>query len=232
MARESATVMAMTKAPHIVRVFAFAVLAAAALFVPRALGMELDVATIQPLENGWSWQWVTAYFVFWVVGNSVLWPALAGGVLFGFPGGAFMGVIGAVLAAVVQFLVVRWFLREPAQAWFGDKLTPVLSAMEDRSLAVLIIWRLLWLPISMVTVAAAVSRTPLWQHVVAITASLPGMIAVTWAADGLMEHGLWALPLDRWVVLVVAFGGGAALYWLAQRRWPALALQRRTTVVP
>lgn len=216
----------MPQLPHLVRVFGFLAVVAAAVLGPPAMGMEFDVAALQPLEQGWSWQWVTAYFVFWIVGNSILWPTLAGGILFGFPGGAIMAVIGAVGGGTIQFLAVRWFLREPARDWFGDRLTPMLEAMEERSLGALIVWRLLWLPISIATVAAALSRAPMWHYLAAITASLPGMLAITWAADGLMEHGLWALPMDRWVVLVVAFGGAAGLWWVAQKRWPSLQLRR------
>lgn len=216
----------MRRLPLIARVLAFLLVVAAAVLGPPAMGVQIDVNTLQPLENGWSWEWVTAYFVFWIVGNSILWPTLAGGILFGFPGGLFMGIIGAVLGAVTQFLTVRWFLQEPAQAWFGERLAPLQEAMEVRSLGVLVVWRLLWLPISMATAAAALSRTPLWQYLVAIVASLPGMFAITWAADGLITHGLWALPPDRWIVLVVAFGGGAAAWYVAQRRWPVLALSR------
>lgn len=216
----------MRNLPNLARVIGFGAVVAGAVLGPPALGVELDVGALGPLENGWSWQWITAYFVFWVVGNSILWPTLAGGILFGFPGGAIMGVIGAVSAGSIQFLVVRWFLREPARDWFGDRLTPVLEAMEERSIGVLVVWRLLWLPISLATVAAALSRTPLWHYLAAISASLPGMLAITWAADGLMEHGLWALPVDRWIVLVLAFGGGAVVWYVAQRRWPALQLRR------
>ena len=213
----------MVHATNMVRVASFATLCALVWYGQQYWGWSLDPSQLQPLES-WSWGWLAAYFGFWIVANSIMWPALAGGILFGFTGGTALGVVGAVGSAVIQLVAYRTLLREPAQAWFGARIAPVQEALEQRSFGVLIVWRLLWLPLSLVTVATALSRIPVWHHAVATVASVPAIIAFCWLADGIVAYGLWGLPLGRLLPAIAVLAGGALVWWLAQQRWPVLGL--------
>ena len=210
--------------PHVARLLAFVGLCGALWYAHRVYGFELDPTALQDLDEAWTWPWVTAYLALWIVGNTILWPTLLGGLLYGWVGGAALSVVGATLGAIVQFLAVRTFLREPAEAWLGPRLAPLQDALERRSLGVLLMWRLLWLPVSVLTVAAALTRIPLAHHVGTIVAYVPGILALTYMADGLVQHGLWGLPAERWAVLLAALGLGVLGWWAAQHRWPALRL--------
>ena len=191
------------------------------------MGLDLDPAELRTVDAAWSPRWIGAYLVFWMVANSVLWPTLAGGVLFGWAGGTALGLVGAALGATVQLLVIRTFLRAPAEAWLGKRLVPLQGALEERGLALMIVWRLLWLPVSWLTVAAALTRIPLWQHVVAVLAMTPGMVGMTLMADSLVVHGPMGIPWQRWAVLIGIFGSSFAFWAWAQQRWPALRVARR-----
>lgn len=212
--------------PHVLRLALFATLLAAVWWGSEALELELDPAELRAVDAAWSPRWIGAYLLFWVVANSVLWPTLAGGVLFGWAGGTVMGLLGASVAAVVQLAVFRTFLRTPAEAWGGDRLRVLSEAVEDRGLALLVVWRMLWLPVSWITVAAAVTRIPVWQHVVAVVAMVPGLFAISGMADSLVLQGPTGIPGWRWLVLAAVFGTSVVLWVAAQRRWPVLAVHR------
>ena len=139
----------------------FAALLGGVWWAKEAMGLELDPQELRSVDTAWSPRWIGAYLLFWVVGMSVLWPTLAGGILFGWAGGTVLGLIGAALAAAIQLLVIRTFLRTPAEAWLGKRLVPLQAALEDRGLGLMVVWRMLWLPVSALTVAAALTRVPL-----------------------------------------------------------------------
>ncbi len=214
------------------RVGAFALLLGAVWWGREALGLDLDPEALRSVDAAWTPRWITAYLMFWIVAQSVLLPTLAGGVLFGWAGGSAMALLGASVAATVQLLVFRTFLRAPAEAWFGPRLRPLASAVEDRGLGLLFVWRLLWLPVSWITVAAAVTRIPLWQHVVAVVAMVPGIVAFTAMADSLVVDGLTGVPLWRWGLLLGVFAASVAAWAVAQRAYPALKLSRPRPVDP
>lgn len=214
--------------PHVLRLAAFGLLCLGLWWGQQRLGWELDPQSLREVEAAWSPSWIGAYLLFWIVGNTVLWPTLAGGVLYGWIGGTLLGLLGAALAAAAQLVVIRTFLRAPAEAWLGARLVPLQRLLQDRGLALLVLWRLLWLPVSWITVAAALSHVPLWQHVVAVIAMAPGMVALTLMADGLVLHGPMGLPPERWAVLIGTFAVSLGVWWLAQRTWPALRLEPRS----
>jgi uncharacterized membrane protein YdjX (TVP38/TMEM64 family) len=206
---------------------AFSVLLALVWWAKESLGLDLDPEQLRAVDAAWSPRWIGAFLVFWILGNSVLWPTLAGGVLFGWGGGVLMNLLGASIAAVVQLLVIRVFLRAPAEAWFGQRLRVLAAAVEHRGAALLVIWRLLWLPVSWITVAAALTRIPVWQHVAAVLAMVPGLVAITGMADAMVVEGPTGVPLWRWGLLVGVFAVSLAAWGWAQRHYPALSVLRR-----
>ncbi|MEO0599797.1 MAG: hypothetical protein AAF211_00075 [Myxococcota bacterium] len=217
------------QAKHVLRVVAFVVLCSGLAWATGGLKVDLDPSALRPADPAERPGLVAAYLVFWIVSNSVLWPTLAGGVLFGAAHGALLSIVAAALAAALQLLVIRSFLREPAEAWFGERIQPVRAALEARSLGVILVWRLLWMPVPLLTVGTALTRIPAWQHVAGVVAMVPGIVALSYTADGLLEHGLWALPADRLALLTGAFGGSLLVYAAAQHRWPALRVSRWST---
>ncbi|MBX2799290.1 MAG: VTT domain-containing protein [Myxococcales bacterium] len=213
-------------APHVLRVCLFVLLCGALWYAQGSLGVDLDPVALREVETAWSLPWLATYFLFWIVANSILWPTLVGGVLYGWSAGTAMAVVGALVAAAIQLTVVRSFLRAPAEAWFGERLKPIQQALESQGPAILVVWRVLWLPLPLLTVATALTRIPLWQYVISVLAMVPGMIALTLMADGLVMHGPWEMPLERWGIFAATFGLSMALWLLAQHRWPVLRLRR------
>ncbi len=190
------------------------------------LAERLDPETLRSVDRAWSPQWVGGYLLLWIVAGSLVMPTLAGGILFGWAGGTALGLTGALLASAVQLMVVRVLLRDPAEALFGDRIKPVQAMLEDRGPALLVAWRLLWMPHMVITVATALTRIPLWQHVAAVLAMLPGMLAVNLLSDSLLIYGVAGVPAERWAALAAVVVTSLAVWTWAQRRWPALALVR------
>ncbi len=207
---------------NVARLVGFGVLCLALYSGQETLAEVFDPDVLRSTDRAWSPGWIGGYLLFWCVANSVLWPTLAGGVLFGWVGGMAMTLVGATLAATVQLLLYRSLLRAPVQDWFGHRIAPVQDALERDGFAYLVIWRLLWLPIWMITMAAALTKFPLWKHLASIPVMIPMMLVITWMADGLVVHGLAQLPLERWLALGGAFGISVGAWAIARQRWPAL----------
>jgi len=215
--------------PNLARLAAFAALLVGLWWARDAFDLQLDAQTLRAVDRAWTPRWIGAYLLFWVVANSILWPTLAGGVLFGVAGGTGMGLVGAALAAAVQLVVIRTFLQAPAEAWLGERLVPLQTALHTQGLGVMVVWRLLWLPVSWLTVAAAVSRVPLWQHVGTVVAMAPGMFGLCLMADSLVLYGPAGIPATRWAMLAAIVVASLAVWAIAQRRFPALAIRYGST---
>jgi len=171
---------------------------------------------------------VPIYLGLWVLGGGqIMVPTLAGAVLWGWAGGALMACVGSAVSGAILFLLMRGLLRSPLESVMGARVASLSAALEARGLAVMVAWRLAWLPALALTTAAALTRVSLRDYLISVVAMLPGALVVTLTADGLTTHGWRAVPPERWMAVGLLLTATVATYLLALRRWPELRVARR-----
>ncbi len=173
------------------------------------------------------------YFGAWVLlhvpaGQAFL-PGAAGAVMFGWAAGGVMTVLGLGLAATLQFLVVRYLLRDAAAAMLERRFPTLGRSLEERGLGLLVLTRFLWVPPPwMVNVGAALTPISLKTYLAAFPACLPGALITCLAVDSVFTYGWWNIPAERWGIFLGVLGVSVVGYQMAKRRWPELgeALRR------
>jgi uncharacterized membrane protein YdjX (TVP38/TMEM64 family) len=163
-----------------------------------------------------------ALLAVWVLAPNVLFPTISGAALFGVCGGFAISTVGVVMGGSVQYWLARGFLREPARAWMGQRAEQMQARLAQRELGVLVIWRLLWLPVSVLAVGSAVANVPFRRYLGTTFAMVPGMAAISLASDGWFLHGLWNIPCDRVAAIASWVALGLSAYALAIWRYPTL----------
>lgn len=154
-------------------------------------------------------------------------PVIAGATLFGALLGPVVAVLGVSFGATGQFLLVRYALREPAQAVLSRRAPRLQTTIEERGLGLLILLRLIWFPTFLVNVGTALTRMPLRRFVAAFPAMLPQAFIFAYATDAVVVHGWSGVPLSTWLTLIGMVAAGVGAYLVAMKRWPHLrALSR------
>lgn len=219
--------------PDLLRVLGLlAVLGVAGLLV-RQMDLEalLDADRLRAQVDLLGWKapvlYLGAFVVTLGIAGQILLPTIAGGVLFGWLGGGLMAVLGATLASVLQFLVVRYGIRGPAERLLLARFPAVRAQVEERGLALLVLLRFIWFPAAPLTFATALTRMPLQRFLLGFPALLPQALVVCLVSDSVARFGWTGVPWTRWgavgVLAAVSFGA----YLGAVRRWPQLRALRK-----
>jgi len=154
-------------------------------------------------------------------------PMIAGGALFGPWLGPVLGVVGVAVGSTVQFLAVRYALREPASRFLLARAPALAGNLEERGLAVLVLLRFIWFPLGPTTMGAAITSMSLGRFAAAFPAMLPQAVIWAFATDAIVTYGLADVPWPVWGQLAAMIAAAVGAYLLAVRRWPSLAAVRR-----
>ena len=167
------------------------------------------------------------YFGAWILlhvptGQSLL-PMAAGAIMFGWVAGGLLGVVGLALAATLQFLAVRYLLRDTAQEVLEKRFPTLGHAIERRGLGLLILMRFTGVPPPwMANVAAALTTMSLKTFLASFLASFPLAIITCLVFDSVFTFGWRGIPPARWALIAGLVAASLGAYQLAKHRWPEL----------
>lgn len=149
------------------------------------------------------WAAPLAFVAFKVGGIAVGLPTspltLAGGALFGFPGGLLLNVGGGTLGAVFPFAYARWWGREAVAQRLGGRLAEWDAHVGERGFWAILFVRLVpVVPFTFINFAAGLSKVRFRDFLAAtLIGIVPGAGAITYlgasAADGSVKGVAMAL---------------------------------------
>lgn len=126
----------------------------------------------------------------------------AGAVLFGWIGGTWVSLLGALFAHSTWFWLARTSLREFVQGRAGPRTRWLIGVIERGGVGLVIAWNLLGGPGGPFLVAAALSRMPYRVFVLGILSITPRALLTALITDTLLRWELAAIPAERWLLLV------------------------------